>query len=138
MIISPQGKIVARASGPDGIAAADIDPRGGRAGGDAMNAQSDMRARLFRERNPAAFGILTDPDPPALKSIPIDITAEEASRISARVLTTGEQEFKAASTLAAQDKTQEAIQAFTRLRQDYHGSWIDRVSAQRLAELQAR
>ena len=29
-----------------------------------MNWQKDMRARLFRERLPAAYGILTDPDPP--------------------------------------------------------------------------
>ena len=60
------------------MAVADVDPRGGREGGDAMNHQRDMRARLFRERNPAAFGILTDPNPPALKKVPIDITSEEA------------------------------------------------------------
>ncbi len=35
MIISPQGKIVARAEGPDGLAIADIEPRGQREGGDA-------------------------------------------------------------------------------------------------------
>ena len=56
MIISPRGKIIARAEDPDGLAMADIDPLGGREGGDAMNYQRDMRARLFRERNPAAFG----------------------------------------------------------------------------------
>jgi predicted amidohydrolase len=56
MIISPRGKILARAEGPDGLAIADIDPWGGRQGGDAMNHQRDMRARLFRERNTAAFG----------------------------------------------------------------------------------
>ena len=60
MIISPQGKIVAKAEGPDGLAIADIDVHGQREGGDAMNWQRDMRARLFRERNPEAFQILTD------------------------------------------------------------------------------
>src|SRR3954467_11897886 len=64
MIISPQGKIVARADGADGLAIADIDPRGQREGGDSMNWQRDMRARLFRERNPSAFQILTVSNPP--------------------------------------------------------------------------
>ncbi len=52
MIISPRGKILATAEGADGLAIADIDPRGGREGGDSSNHQKDMRARLFRERNP--------------------------------------------------------------------------------------
>jgi predicted amidohydrolase len=49
MIVSPQGKIIARAEGPDGLAIADIEPHGQREGGDALNWQRDMRARLFRE-----------------------------------------------------------------------------------------
>src|SRR5262249_31767315 len=113
MIISPQGKIVARAEGPDGLAIADIDPRGGREGGDAMNHQQDMRARLFRERNASAFGILTEREPPALEKLPIDLTTQEAARISARVLTVGEEEFRAANALIAQGRTAEAIEAFT-------------------------
>jgi predicted amidohydrolase len=135
MIISPQGKIIARATGPDGLAVADIDPRGARAGGDAMNHQQDMRARLFRERNPEAFDILTRSDPPVLDKIPIRLTAEQAASVAARVLTTGEEEFRAASALVAQGKTREAIAAFTRLRQQYPDSWINRVAAQRLAKL---
>ena len=55
VIISPQGKILAEGKGADDIAMADIQPGGGREGGDAMNHQADMRARLFRERSPAAF-----------------------------------------------------------------------------------
>src|SRR4026209_1412509 len=87
MIISPQGKIVAQAEGPDGLAIADIDPRGQREGGNALNWQRDMRARLFRERNPEAFRILTDPHPPVLDKVPIDLTSREAGRIMARALT---------------------------------------------------
>ena len=83
MIVSPQGKILAEAQGPDSMAVADIDPFGGREGGDAMNRQRDMRARLFRERNPAAFGILTDPAPPALTRCPTTITEPDAVRIAA-------------------------------------------------------
>ena len=36
MIISPRGKVLATAEGPDALAIADIDPRGGREGGDAF------------------------------------------------------------------------------------------------------
>ena len=133
MIISPQGKILAQAEGPDGIAVADIDPFGGREGNDAMNYQRDMRARLFRERNPEAFGILTDPNPPALKKIPIDITPEESSRIAAKALTTGEEDFRKAGNL----KGEEAIAAYKAMQKEYRGSWIDRVSAQRIAKLEA-
>lgn len=136
MIISPQGKIIAEAQGADSLAVADVDPFGGREGGDAMNHQRDMRARLFRERNPAAFGILTDPHPPALARLPATITEQEAVRMAQRVLTVGEEEFKAAAALANQGKTEEAVAAFTRLRREYRDSWIDRVAAERLARLQ--
>ncbi len=135
MIISPRGKIIARAEGPDGLAIADIDPLGGRQGGDAMNHQRDMRARLFRERNPAAFGILTDPNPPVLKKVPIDITQKEAGRIAAKVLTIGEEEFRQAEALARAGKTGKAIAAFGRLRTEYRGSWIERVATERLRTL---
>ena len=129
MIISPRGKIIARAEGADGLAIADIDPRGGREGGDSSNTQKDMRARLFRERNPEAFKILTEPNPPVLAKVPIDITREEAGRIFARMLTVGEEEFNQAAALARAGKTKEAIAAFEKLRAEYRGSWIDRVAA---------
>jgi predicted amidohydrolase len=137
MVISPRGKILARAEGADGLAIADVDPRGGREGGDSSNHQKDMRARLFRERNPEAFKALTDPKPPVLEKVPIDITREEAGRIFARMLTFGEEDFKKASALVGAGKTKEAIAAFEKLRKDYRGSWIDRVARQRLAVLQA-
>jgi hypothetical protein len=136
MIISPQGKIVAQAEGPDGLAIADIDPHGQREGGDALNRQRDMRARLFRERNPEAFRILTDTNPPVLDKVPIDLTQQEAGRIMARALTVGEEEFKQANGLIGSGKTDEAISAFERLRKEYPATWIDRRSEERLAKLQ--
>ena len=63
MIISPRGKIIATAQEPDGLAIADIDPHGGREGGDAFNTQDDMRGRLFRERVPEAYGTPHRPEP---------------------------------------------------------------------------
>ncbi|GEM_PF-1135690 len=136
MIISPQGKIVAQAEGPDGLAIADIDPNGQREGGDSMNWQRDMRARLFRERNPEAFRILTDPHPPVLDKVPIALTSHEAGRIMARALTVGEDEFKQANGLIGSGKTAEAILAFERLRTNYPATWIDRRSQEQLAKLQ--
>jgi predicted amidohydrolase len=135
IIISPQGKIVARAEGPDGLAVADIDPFGGREGGDAMNHQRDMRARLFRERNPAAFALLTAPNPAVLDKVPIHLSSQAAGRIAARVLTVGEEEFRAADALARAGKTDEASEAFQRLRAEYRDSWIDRRAQERLATL---
>jgi hypothetical protein len=136
MIISPQGKIVAKAEGPDGLAIADIDPRGNREGGDAMNWQHDMRARLFRERNPAAFQILTDTNPPVLDKVPINLTSRAAGEIMARGLTIGEEEFRQANNLQSRGQTNEAIAAFQRLRKEYPATWIDRVAQERLAKLQ--
>ncbi len=135
VIISPQGKVIAQAKGPDGIALADIDPLGGREGGDAANHQADMRARLFRERTPAAYAILTNLKPPVLTKVPLDISIEEAADIAARMLTVGEDEFKAAEALARTGKKDQAIAAFQKLRASYRGSWIDRVSAERLKTL---
>src|SRR5262245_4400379 len=135
MIISPQGKIVAQAEGPDGLAIADIDPRGHREGGDALNWQRDMRARLFRERNPEAFGLLTDPNPPVLAKVPIGLTQKEAGRIMARALTVGEEEFKQANSLVGHGPSNEARAAFERLRTEYPATWIDPRSEERLAQL---
>jgi predicted amidohydrolase len=135
MIISPQGNVLAKAEGPDGMAIADLNPSSGREGGDAMNHQRDMRARLFRERNPAAFGILAEANPPVLAKIPINIAAAEAGRISAKVLTVGEDEFKRANATAGAGKIDEAIAEFEKLRVDYRDSWIDRASQERLKQL---
>lgn len=137
MIISPQGKILARANGEDSLAIAEIDPFGGREGGDAYNTQKDMRARLFRERNPTAFGILTDPHPAVLEKVPLKHSPEELTRISNGVVTTGEEEFRAANRLAAQGRIDEAIREFERLRRVYPDSWIDQKAAERIQELQS-
>ncbi|HEV8379062.1 MAG TPA: nitrilase-related carbon-nitrogen hydrolase, partial [Tepidisphaeraceae bacterium] len=138
MIISPQGKILAEAQGRDSLAIADIDPFGGREGGDAMNSQRDMRARLFRERNPGAFGMITESNPPALAKIPATILEREAVEIAHRVLTVGQEEFKAADSLAREGKVEEAVAAFKRLQNEYKDSWIDRVSTPRLAILEPK
>ena len=128
--------IVAQAEGPDGLAIADIDPRGHREGGDALNWQHDMRARLFRERNPEAFRILTDTNPPVLAKVPISLTQEEAGRIMNRALTVGEDEFKQANDLIQLGRTDQAMTAFERLRKEYTDTWIDRQAQERLAKLQ--
>ncbi len=134
-VISPQGKILAEGQGTDALAIADIDPFGGRDGGDALNHQEDMRARLFRERSPAAFGILTDPNPPVLKKVPEKTTIAEAVRVGSATLTVGNERFSAAEALLRAGKKEEARQAFERLRAEFPRTWIDREARKRLQRL---
>jgi predicted amidohydrolase len=135
MIVSPQGKILAEGHGPDDVAIADLDPRGGREGGDAMNSQQDMRARLFRERSPAAFGMLVDPNPPVLAKVPETMSVKDAVRISAATLTTGDARFREAEALLREEKTAAAIRAFEKLRMDFPQTWVDRAAQERLGKL---
>jgi len=135
MIISPLGDIIVEGNGPDDVAIAEIDPFGGREGGDAMNHQKDMRARLFRERWPAAFGMLTNPHPPILKKVPQMITVEDAVRISRGALTVGEMRFKEADAMLREGKIDQAVRVFERLKADYPHTWIDRVARRRLSTI---
>lgn len=135
LIISPQGKILAEASGPDTLAIADIEPRGGREGGDAWNRQRDMRARLFRERSPRAFRILTDPEPPVLAKVPLSMPAERIIRIARAAHVRGDESFRRAAALEREGKREEAIRAFEALLEEFPGTWIERRSRERLAEL---
>lgn len=135
MVISPRGQILATAEGPDELAIAEIDPNGGRQAGDAMNTQDDMRGRLFRERVPGAYGILTDPEPPVLAKVPSNLSTDEAIRIMATVLTTGEERFKEAEALARAGRTEEAIRLFEVLCEECRTSWIDRAARKRLEQL---
>ncbi|QDV37751.1 carbon-nitrogen hydrolase family protein [Tautonia plasticadhaerens] len=135
MVISPRGRVLATAEGADALAIADIDPWGGREGGDAFNTQADLRGRLFRERVPGAYGLLTEPEPPVLAKVPSNVTAEEAIRIMATVLTTGEERFNRANELARSGDTEEAIRLFERLCEDCPTSWIERAARARIESL---
>lgn len=66
-----------------------------------------------------------------LKSRLIDYRLHKAEDVLAQV----EEEFRAADTLLREGKTNEAVEAFERLRSEYRQTWIDRVSTERLAEL---
>jgi predicted amidohydrolase len=137
MIISPRGNILATTDEPDGLAIADIDPFGGREGGDAYNVQRDMRGRLFRERVPEAYGILTDREPPVLAKVPSNVTRDDAIRIMSTVLTSGEERFNKAEDLARAGKTEEAIRLFEQLCEECPTSWIDRAAQERLRKLRS-
>ena len=67
-----------------------------------------------------------------LDNVPIDITREEAGRIAAEILAIGEEEFRQAESFVRSGNMSDAIDAYTRLRSPYRGSWIDRVSAEQL------
>jgi predicted amidohydrolase len=135
MIISPKGDILSEAKGADSFAVADIDPFAGREGGDAFNSQEDMRARLFRERSPDAFGLLCDPNPPVLRKVPEVTTVEEAVRVANGGLTVGERRFGEASRLQQAGLKDEARRAYESLISEFPRTWIDRASRERLAQL---
>jgi hypothetical protein len=71
-----------------------------------------------------------------LAKVTATITEQEAVRVARKVLTVGEEEFRAADALLRAGRTNEAIAAFRRLSREYRGSWIDRKAAERLAQLQ--
>lgn len=135
MIVSPQGSVVAEGKSPGDIVSADLNPFANRAAGDAWNTQVDMRARLFRERTPAAYGILSHPNPPALARIPVETKPAEAVRIAEGAMTVGGDRFSEAQALLRAGKTQQAIQAFQQLRKDYPNTWIDRSAAAQLSKI---
>jgi len=139
LIINPKGEILADGrSEPDAIVAADIDPAAGREAGDAHGGVTpDFRARLFRERVPGAYGILTDENPPVLeklKGIYVP-SGEEAAALSAEVFTTGGDAFYEADRWLGEGKTAEAKQRFQELAERFGTTWIGRASRDRLQKI---
>ena len=138
MIISPKGTVVAETDETDSLAVADINPFGNREAGDAFNTQTDMRGRLFRERVPDAYGILTDPHPAILDKVQSNVTKEDAIRIMSNGLTTGELRFNQANTLLNHGQTEEAIKLYETLISEFPTSWIDRASREQRSKLTAK
>ena len=137
-IIAPSGEVLAAAEKGKDLTMAEFDPRAGREFGDAgAGTWPDHRARLFRERVPEAYAILTEPDPPILKKFK-DVTLptpEEAGRLGAEVLTTGEERFAAAQELVKAGKREEAVREFEQMSEHFKTTWIGRSSRDRLAKL---
>ena len=139
MIISPRGEILAEGGrDPDAIIAADIDLAVGREAGDAHGGiTTDFRARLFRERNPSAYGILMEKHPPILDKLK-DIyvpTKEEAMTLGAEAFTTGPDAFYEAERWLSEGKTDEAMQRFEELAERFGSTWIGRASRDRLKKM---
>jgi hypothetical protein len=140
MIISPQGEILVDEREPGALAIADIDPTGRRQAADFANTQEDMRARLFRERRPATYALLTDPHPPVLDQLPpiaYGPAIEIADRFG-RAFTVGHVHWDAAEELVRRGDTAEAIQAYRAIQAEYPGTWFDRMAGARLAELEGK
>jgi predicted amidohydrolase len=139
MVLSPKGEILADGGRePDAIVIADIDLSSGREAGDALGGlTSDFRARLFRERTPAAYGVLLDENPPILqklKDVPVP-TVEEAARLFAEGITTGADAFYEADRWLAEGKVEEAHRRFEELAAHFGTLWIGRASRERLAKI---
>jgi len=136
LIISPKGEVLADGGNePDAIVAADLDLGAGRDAGDALGGvTTDFRARLFRERVPGAYGILTDAHPPILEKLRhVAVPAgEEASALCAEGRTTGADAFYEAERWLAEDKVEEAALRFEQLAEHFGTLWIGRASRERL------
>jgi predicted amidohydrolase len=137
MIISPHGEILVEEREPGALAIADIDPFGGRQGGDFANWQQDLRARVFRERRPETYQRLTEPHPPVLDRLPpyTPAPAEEIAHTFGRAITVGHEHWDSAEELLRSGNIAQAIQALKAIKRDYPGTWFDRMADARLAEL---
>jgi len=139
MIISPKAKILAEGGGkPDAIVTADIDIQGDRLAGDAHGGTTtDYRARLFRERNTKAYGILLDENPPILNKLK-DVyvpTRAEAIALSAEVGTTGAAEYNEAERLLRAGKVAEAKERFEKMAEHFGTTWIGRAARNQLKKI---
>jgi predicted amidohydrolase len=139
MVLSPKGEVLAEGGQePDAIVTADIDPSCGREAGDALGGlTSDYRARLFRERTPAAYGILLEEDPPILqklKEVPVPCV-EEAALLFAEGLTTGADSFYEADRWLAEGKVEAARKRFQELAERFGTLWIGRAARERLGKI---
>jgi len=138
MVIDPKGEILAERPGGDEIIYADIDLHGGREAGDALGGlTSDYRARLFRERNPRAYAILVDPEPPALTKLK-DVyvpSIKEAARLMNEGLTTGADAFNEADQMLKDGKKDEARKRFEELSESFGTIWIGNSARKRLQEM---
>lgn len=140
MIIGPKGQVLVQAEqGGDCIVSADVDLASGRSAGDALGGTTaDFRARLFRERNPAAYSILTDQHPPALARL-MDVavpTEAEASAMFAEGITTGTERFYEAERLQAAGDFDGARVIYQDLAARLGTLWMATASRDRLAKLQ--
>ena len=139
MIISPKAKILVEGGRePDAIVTADIDISGDRLAGDAHGGTTtDYRARLFRERNTKAYGILLDENPPILNKLK-DVyvpTRAEAIALSAEVGTTGAAEYNEAERLLEAGKVAEAKERFEQLAEHFGTTWIGRAARNQLKKI---
>jgi len=139
LIISPKAEILAEGGRePDAIVTADIDIQGDRLAGDAHGGTiTDYRARLFRERNTKAYGILLDENPPILNKLK-DVyvpTRAEAIALSAEVGTTGAAEYNEAERLLRAGKVAEAKQRFEKMAEHFGTTWIGRASRNQLKKI---
>lgn len=141
MILGPKGQILQQAEGGgDHIVAADVDLTAGREAGDALGGTTaDFRARLFRERNPSAYKILTDENPPALERLRhVDVPTEaEAKARFAEGITTAAERFYEAERLQAAGDVDAASAIYEDLVARLGTLWMGAAARERLVQLRS-
>jgi len=139
LILSPKAEILASGKdNPGELVIADIDPTSGREAGDAHGGSTpDFRARLFRERVPSAYGILTEENPAILEKLKgvYVPSGEEAAALGAEIFTHASDAFYRADALLKEGKVAEAEPEFKRLAERYGTTWIGRAARDRLSRI---
>ena len=111
---------------------------GGASMGDALGGTTqDFRARLWRERNPAAYAVLVDPQPPALRrlaGVPVEDVATSGDRFAA-ALTTGAEAFDEGERWLQAGNAARARARFVELSAQFGTVWIGRAARERLARI---
>jgi len=130
--ISPDGEIVSATKNKEALTYGEID-----LGSQAHANLVERRARIFAERMPETYGILTDPNPPLLQKLKADELPppEVYWRSSAKALTIGVERVDEVGQLAEAGKTEEARKGYEALIEEFRTSWVENVSRQRLEEL---
>jgi hypothetical protein len=97
----------------------------------------DFRARLWREHNPAAYAVLVDPQPPALRrlaGVPVEDVATSGDRFAA-ALTTGAEAFDEGERWLQAGNAARARARFVELLAQFGTVWIGRAARERLARI---
>ena len=96
-----------------------------------------MRARLFRERRPDAFSVLTDPNPPVFANLPEMEPGPPSviAEIYRKATTVGHLEYDRALKMMNDGNLSGAIRAFKQLVNDYPNTWFERTARERIDEM---
>ena len=138
IIVGPQGQVLAwGGKKPDAILMADIDPFGGRELGDSYaGTYPDVRARLFRERVPAAYGRLVEGSPAFVSQLPPLPDIKQLCETARLAIAEGDAAFRRAELMIKKGQVDDARLLLRELRDRFPTTWIHEAARRKLDELE--